>query len=222
MSRTFAIGDIHGCSLTLVHLLHHVLRIEPGDTLYFLGDTIDRGPDSKGVIDLILSLKEKGYTIETLRGNHEQLMMDSVQSPEQFMLWMRNGGDATLRSFDVDTYAELPDTYKQFFESTRHYVETEKHILVHAGLNFSAEDIFSDTHAMLWIRNMETDIAKLGNRIVVHGHTPKPLDFILSQTNTPTVNLDAGCVYKAYPQLGNLVALELHTHTFFTLPNCEI
>lgn len=218
MPRSFAIGDIHGCRNTLYRLLFDVLHTEPGDTLYFLGDYIDRGPDSKGVIDLIHSLQQQGCHTVTLRGNHEQLMMDSGHSEEHFALWIRNGGNTTLESFGITSYAKMPERYKTFFASTRLYAETDTHILVHAGLNFTEDDIFSDARAMLWIRQFEVDTIKTGGRILVHGHTLKPLDHILSQKNTPAVNLDAGCVYKEIPGFGALVALELHTHRFFFVP----
>jgi len=107
MSRVFAIGDIHGCSNTFRTMVREEINLQKSDVLYCIGDYIDRGNDSKGVIDLILELRTKGFTIHTLRGNHEQIMMDSGESKEMFRLWMVNGGDTTLRSFDAESYDDF-------------------------------------------------------------------------------------------------------------------
>jgi hypothetical protein len=80
MSRILAIGDIHGCANTFHKLIFDEIKIRKSDTIYCIGDYIDRGPDSKAVIDLILDLRKKGYQLRTLRGNHEQLMLDSAKS----------------------------------------------------------------------------------------------------------------------------------------------
>src|SRR4051812_26027312 len=115
MSRTFAIGDVHGCALTLKELLLDELKIEKQDEIYFLGDYIDRGSRSKEVIDFILGLKKENYKINTLRGNHEQLFIDSDESFSDFDNWIRNGGIATLESFGISRFNELNDEYKSFF-----------------------------------------------------------------------------------------------------------
>ena len=83
MARIFAIGDIHGCSNTFKRLLLDKIKIRKSDIIYCLGDYIDRGIDSKGVIDFILELRAEGYTIYTLRGNHEQMMLDAPISKEK-------------------------------------------------------------------------------------------------------------------------------------------
>src|SRR5690242_12138778 len=117
MSRFLAVGDIHGCAKTFTHLLMTEFQLQKSDVVVCLGDYIDRGPDSKGVVDLILRLRDSGYTIHTLRGNHEQLMMDSFGGNDFLKrLWIDNGGDKTLRSFGISNYRELGEAYKAFFE----------------------------------------------------------------------------------------------------------
>src|SRR5436190_4191878 len=101
MPRIFAIGDIHGCALTLEKLLLHELQINRHDEIYFLGDYIDRGPRSREVIDLILALQKENYGVRTLRGNHEQLFIDSEKDFTQFENWLGNGGRRTLESFGI-------------------------------------------------------------------------------------------------------------------------
>ena len=115
MSRIIAIGDIHGCAKTLHKLVIDEIRIRKSDTIYCIGDYIDRGPDSKGVIDFILDLRKQGYQIRTLRGNHEELMMESGEDDQAYKDWVRNGGDATLKSFGVSSYADFLPEYKDFF-----------------------------------------------------------------------------------------------------------
>ena len=80
--KQYAIGDIHGCSKTFKELLDKIGLIE-GDELYLLGDYIDRGPDSKGVIDTIFELREKGFKVICLRGNHESMLLDALKNREE-------------------------------------------------------------------------------------------------------------------------------------------
>ena len=191
------------------------------DEVYLLGDYVDRGPDSKGVIDFILELKEKGYKVRTLRGNHDQMMMDSGKDMERYVNWIENGGKETLKSFDVKSYDELESKYKTFFYETQFFFETGNYILVHAGLNFKIKNPFEDTHAMMWIRDFVVDREKLGDRIIVHGHTPIPWPVIKRQGGKNVIDLDGGCVYTGRYGFGYLVALNLGTQEFIAVENCE-
>lgn len=214
MSRRWVIGDVHGCNKTLVRLLFDNLNVTREDQLFFLGDYIDRGPDSRGVIDTLLALKRKKFHIHTLRGNHEQMMMESEEDIFCFEHWTNNGGGSTLLSFGQETYSSFPAPYKSFFSSLPFYIETGNYILVHAGLNFEEPDLFSDKEAMLWQRIKDTDQTSLGDRIMIHGHTPIPLDQILNQTANCR-NLDGGCVFASRRKdLGYLVAYNLDEGTY--------
>ena len=221
MSRIIAIGDIHGCVKTFQKMILDEIRIKKSDTIYCIGDYIDRGPDSKGVVDLILDLRKKGYQVRTLRGNHEQLMLDSVNGGEARLNWYVNGGDVTLKSFGVHSFKEFEPQYKDFFNRTRYYFQNGRYIFVHAGLNFGTEDPFEDTDAMMWIRNFTIDKQKLGDRLIVHGHTPTPLDEILNPPRDNVFNIDGGCVYRDRPGQGHLVALSLNDLEWFVVQNCE-
>ena len=103
MPRVFVIGDIHGCCKTFRKLILDKINIKKTDKIYCLGDYIDRGPDSKGVIDFIINMRKKGYMIHTLRGNHEQLLLDSENDEKSFEHWTKNGGDKALSSFKIDS-----------------------------------------------------------------------------------------------------------------------
>lgn len=220
MERSFAIGDIHGCSKTFKKLLLDKLKIRKTDTIYCIGDYIDRGNDSKGVIDFILTLRGEGYQIETLRGNHEQMLLNSFSNGSDLDLWLQNGGTATLCSFGIKALSELPPAYLSFFLETKYYIRIKNYILVHAGLNFEEENIFEDKDAMLWIRGFNPVQPVLKDQLLIHGHTPKPLGYILGQKGN-CINIDSGCVYKDRNSLGNLMAFYLEEKKFIFEKNVE-
>lgn len=220
MERTFGIGDIHGCSKTFEKLLFHKIKIEKTDQLFCIGDYIDRGENSKAVIDLILQLRQEGYHVSTLRGNHEQMLLDCVTDPTAYDLWIRNGGAQTLLSFGINTLETLPEKYLSFFKDTQFYIETPEYIFVHAGLNFYLKNIFQDKEAMLWIRDFSSWQPALENRLLIHGHTPRSLKYILNQKGN-CIDIDGGCVYNYLPRFGNLVAIDLNERKFIWEENCE-
>ena len=220
MQRVFAIGDIHGCSKTFKKLLLEKIQIRKSDKIYCIGDYIDRGKDSKGVIDFIFELRKKGYHIHTLRGNHEQMMLNSEKNEESFEHWYTNGGKATLNSFEVDLFSEMPEVYKRFFRNTKYCITTRKYIFVHAGLNFDKDYLYEDKDAMLWSRDFPSNQPVLQSQILIHGHTPKSLDIILSQHGN-CFNIDGGCVFKEHSHLGKLVALNVTERKFISVNNCE-
>jgi serine/threonine protein phosphatase 1 len=218
MSRFLAVGDIHGCAKTFEHLLMHEFQLKMDDTVVCLGDYIDRGPDSKGVIDLILGLRQSGHIIHTLRGNHEELMMTSVNSLEIWNRWTANGGNQTQASFGIQNYGELDNRYKTFFETTFHYLVHENFIFTHAGLNLHIEDPFEDKSAMLWIRGVQST-SFLDGRVLVHGHTPIKLDAITAQQNANIINIDGGCVYHSAKGFGHLVGYSIMEEKFISTKN---
>jgi serine/threonine protein phosphatase 1 len=218
MNRIFAIGDIHGCNEAFQKMLFEKIKIEKTDDIYCIGDYIDRGPDSKGVIDTILQLRKDGFHIYTLRGNHEQMMMDAANDKSELKHWKQNGGDNTLKSFGIKSFNDLSEEYQQFFYDTELYLTQGDYIFVHAGLNFSLQDIYEDKEAMLWERDFESYQPALGKKILVHGHTPESLEYIKTQSGN-CINIDGGCVYKNRLGLGNLVALSLPDKQILTIAN---
>lgn len=220
MNRTFAIGDIHGCRKTFEKLLIEKIQLQKEDTIYCVGDYIDRGNNSKGVIDFILQLKKEGYRVSTLRGNHEQMMIDALNDKRALKLWFDNGGKSTLKSFGIKSPDNLPEEYLSFLNETKFYLEMDNFIFAHAGLNFENENLFEDKEAMLWERNFNPRQPALGNRYLIHGHTPIPLAFILQQKGN-CINIDGGCVYVNRPNFGNLVAVKLPEMEYLVEENCE-
>jgi serine/threonine protein phosphatase 1 len=221
MARVFIIADIHGCCKTFKKLILEKISIKKSDKIYCLGDYVDRGPDSKGVIDFILKMRKKGYKIHTLRGNHEEIMLNSINDEKSFLHWTKNGGDKALASFKIDSIKKLKPVYLNFIKRTKFYIETKDFILVHAGLNFSIENPLSDKEAMLWIRNFTVNKDYLKGKILIHGHTPKTRGEIISQKFESTINLDGGCVYMQGEGFGSLFALNFYERELIEVRNID-
>ncbi len=220
--RRIAISDIHGCNQTFQALLDKI-SLNKADQLFLLGDFIDRGPDSKGVIDKIFELEEAGYQVKTLMGNHEDMLFEAFKSEDALEHWVRiNGGYDTLMSFEVEHPSSIPDEYLNFFKNLEWYLSLEDYILVHAGLNFQAPDPFKDYHSMVWIRNYETDLNQTNNKLLIHGHTPIPFERIKETANRPfgRLNIDNGCAYNK-PGLNGLVALNLDDFSLTRIQNVD-
>ncbi|MDQ3392761.1 MAG: serine/threonine protein phosphatase [Bacteroidota bacterium] len=220
IEKIFAITDIHGCVKTFRSLVENIIKLTPKDQLYLLGDYIDRGPDSKGVIDFILELQDRGFQVFPIRGNHEQFILSASEGPQRHQFWLENGGHQTLMSFNADTVFDVPTKYMDFFNSLTYYIETDKYFFVHAGFNFELGRPFEDYHSMMTIRNYTIDKRFIGNKKIIHGHTPLPLYEIrrdLNEINSISYNLDGGCVYTL-PGLGNLLALDLTNWELHILP----
>ena len=148
---TYAIGDIHGCVRTFQALLQQ-LPLQPGDSLILLGDLIDRGPDSKGVIDLVFRLREHGHSVTCLRGNHEQLMLEAFEHATSRETWMLNGGSQTLDSFQAANLDDIPTQYLDFFNAMPHWYEVPGYLCVHGGPDFSYPNPLEPERNLLWVR----------------------------------------------------------------------
>jgi serine/threonine protein phosphatase 1 len=220
--RHFVIPDIHGCELTFSRLLERVIRLQRSDTLFLLGDTIDRGPRSREVLDRIRDMQLSGFDIRAVRGNHEEMLINSCRDRSYFRMWMINGGHETLRSFGVEDACEIPPVYRRFLESFPFFMEFGDFIMVHASLNFRMPDPFQDREAMLWSRSREAISSLIAGRRLIGGHTPLDMDEIRRSLATDKIMLDNGCVYSGEPGLGNLLALELETMTLHSQKNIDM
>lgn len=229
-----AIGDIHGCFRTFRKLLEDVIQFGKDDIIYLVGDYIDRGTGSKQVVDYIIQLQNNGFNLQPVRGNHEEMLLDAYnnQTPDNFMLWMMNGAESTLKSYDIASYSvmgsaslnELPEYHISFFKKLPYYVLLDDYIIVHAGINFEAEEPFSDYRSMVWCRDCENDLIKSGNRIVVHGHTPTPIEELKAPGKLQIekqINLDTGCVYNTFTGMGNLTAVDLDSLQVYNTENID-
>ncbi len=130
--RTLAIGDIHGC-LTALETLLDFIDLRDDDLLITLGDYVDRGPDSRGVIDLLISLWQREKLV-ALRGNHDLMMCEAREKDSGFDNWLALGGEATLLSYG-GTLENVPAAHWQWLEHALvNCHQTQTHIFVHAGL----------------------------------------------------------------------------------------
>lgn len=179
---TYIISDIHGCNIKFRKALKSI-KLKKEDTLVLLGDLIDRGPDSKEVLDTVFLLKEHNFNIICIKGNHEQMLLDSLNDFNQELNWLRNGGKETLSSFLTSDIEKIPEKYIDFLKSLDTYYILDDFIFVHAGIDMTLQDPFSDEKSLLWLRKWEEkfDEKWLGKRIVIHGHTPTEKDEIISR-----------------------------------------
>lgn len=230
----YAIGDIHGCYKSLRKLVEDILQVRKEDELYFVGDFIDRGPSGKEVIDYIIAMMDEGYQVQPVRGNHEEMMLDAYlyKTSDKYMLWMFNGADTTLDSYGIEysrfddraVLAKLPESHMDFIRKMPYYVELDDSIIVHAGINFRAKRPFRDIRSMVWCRNCSNDLSLSDNRLIIHGHTPIPLEQIqqmVERGNNTQFDVDAGCVYKRYSGMGNLVALDMDNFKVYHTENVD-
>lgn len=171
--KYIAISDIHG-KLYLLQELFNKLQINKQDTIIFLGDYIDRGEDSRGVINFIINLQKK-YKVITLKGNHEQFAIEGKENPESNMAcsWFMNGGINALQSYDEDLDKGLSKMFEEhgdFFKSLQLTYETENHIFVHGWLDEDLDADKQNEFACLWNRYEDIKPHKSG-KTVVCGHS---------------------------------------------------
>lgn len=222
--RRFVIGDIHGCSKTLRAMLEEVIQLGPDDVLYLLGDYIDRGPDSKGVLEYLMRLWDEDYDIRPLLGNHEEMLLQAAAGDEEARrMWFSNGGRGTMQQLGAETPAEIPQRYIKFLAMLPRILTTDDYVLVHAGLDFRTADPIHDTSptAMLWERDYRVDAWKLAGRTMICGHTVRPLFEIKESLQSQYICLDNGCYDKGHIGHGSLVALNLDTRELLVVENCE-
>ncbi len=214
-----AIGDIHGCAATLDALLERLAPTD-ADHLVFIGDYIDRGPDSRGVIERLLALRQS-QRCTFLRGNHEAFLLEYLQDGE-FHLWGMNGGVATLQSYaDEDRRVHIPEDHIDFVQQTRLYYDDPGFFFVHAGLRPEwtiaenlercGEDVF------LWERDHLEAGELAWEKPVVCGHTPHPEPL----NREKLIDIDTGCVYHMHPRMGRLTAIRLPERAFVTVDYAE-
>ena len=221
MSRLFAISDIHGCFRPFYELVVKIIDLKKDDRLILLGDYIDRGPQSKEVIDFIIDLKKSGFDVTPLTGNHEQMMLESYFDPNVLPLWFLNHGMATLDSFDVQDVREIDKDYIKFISELKFYYETGNIIFVHAGFNDTDSDPFNDRHRMIWECSFSYKNPLLKDKTIIHGHRPKTIDHVkrLITEKSPVIAIDTGCVYEKELGYGNLSALEISSMTLVSVTN---
>ena len=204
LPRTIAIGDIHGC----IHALDALLEvIEPrrSDTLVCLGDFIDQGRDSRDVIDRLIALQDECRLV-TILGNHEEMLLEALESPRALDAWFTAGGFATLNSYVFGASIDvIPPDHLKFIRQCRDYFETSSHIFTHAGYapDLAMED--QPEYMLRWaLLEPPYPAPHCSGKQVVVGHTEQA-------SGDP---LDLGhmvCIDTACWRYGWLSALEVNT-----------
>jgi len=221
----YAVGDIHGERGLLKRLLDE-LPHAPGDRFVFVGDYIDRGPDSKGVVDLLVDLAKERQCV-FLMGNHESMFLDYLGwrgdcyfGGDAFLM---NGGDRTLASYgffdqeepDPETFS-LPKGHEDFYRNlVLHHIDGD-YLFVHAGLGRRQLDGKDLLHALrrahpedlLWERSC-IDLPHRFGITIIYGHTPSA-DFEVRWNEPFSIGIDTGAVYG-----GQLTAIRLPDETIF-------
>lgn len=212
-----AIGDIHGQHDQMERLLTEIFRagLRDQDRVIFLGDYIDRGPDSCGVVESLIKFKQNRENSIFLRGNHEQLFLDTLaqlrietlQSDEdsslslEAQIWLQNGGIETLSTYGVNNLSQvitsIPASHLEFFQSTECEFIAEAFHFVHAGLlpeGMSWDEEEDGYDPRVWIREPFLSSKKLFNRkVAIFGHTPQLTGEPLVQRNK--IGIDTGAVF---------------------------
>jgi len=210
MGKIFAIGDIHGSFNQLQELMQKIPIDFTRDTLVFIGDYIDRGPNSVEVVEYLIGLKKRVPGIVFLKGNHEDMLEKYLDGTDRFT-YLLNGGQNTLDSYlSRNLQSELypiPADHMAFFKSLRLYYETEAYIFVHAGLRPKVPLASQETEDLLWIRDKFLYSKYNFGKTVIFGHTP--LEKPLVESNK--IGIDTGAVY------GNaLTCVQLPELAFFS------
>lgn len=169
--RTIAIGDIHGCAKALARLIE-AINPTADDRIVALGDYIDRGPDTPGVIDLMFDLIDRCEVIPLL-GNHELMLLDAFESEEVLEFWQSVGGDATLASYG-GSLDQIPPHHNVFYRGLKRHHETDSHLFVHANYDAELSLEQQPDRLLLWEHVVHTLPAPhVSGKTAIVGHTPQ-------------------------------------------------
>ena len=197
--RLIAIGDIHGHATALESILDAIIP-GPDDTIVTLGDYVNRGPDSRQVLDLLIDLSRRCQLIPIL-GNHEEMMLDSRDDPHAELRWKSQGGDATLASYGSEAgIGDIPQDHWNFLITCRPYYETDQFVFTHANYCWYSK-LEEQPSSLLRLISLDESPprAHLNGKMFVVGHTPGPIrdfEFCLC--------IDTGCGFG-----GMLTAFEM-------------
>lgn len=182
-SRLLAIGDIHG-QLVALRALIDFARVSENDRVVLLGDYVDGGPDSAGVLDFLADFA-RGPHVVALRGNHDLMLAGALGSDDAFAAWIQAFGEGTASSYGIADAEHLRVSIRArhapFLAKLRSWYETEHHIFVHAAVDYDQEMRAQDEHTLLWRKIAEAPPAHQSGKTVVFGHTAQrhglPRDF---------------------------------------------
>ena len=160
----------------------------------FLGDYVDRGPDSAGVVRYLMELQSRrGERFVALKGNHEAVVLDVCDGVCPADLWLSQGGDATLRSYRAARVQDLPETVLRWFRSLPLSYDDGRRFFVHAGVDPQLPLDAQHERDLIWIREPFLSARRDYGRLIVHGHTP--IETGQPDLRPNRLNLDTGAVF---------------------------
>lgn len=200
--RLLAIGDIHGHSLALRSLIR-LIKPALQDVVVTLGDYVNRGPDSSGVLETLLELQRQCRLIPIL-GNHDEIMLDSRNDRHAEGRWRYQGGEKTLASYGVDDAVEnVPESHWEFLKNCIPFYSTDLFLFVHANYCWHSAPAAQPSALLRWLSlNESKPQPHISGKTVILGHTPGPLrDFGFCRC------IDTGCGFG-----GRLTAIDVHSN----------
>lgn len=204
MSRTFAIGDIHGCLNALLSLIRFV-GVKSDDLLITVGDYVNRGPNSREVVDWLIQGHRSGQ-VKAIKGNHDIMMLEARNNVEKLTRFLHVGGEATLNSYkphgaSYGRLRDVPEAHWDFFEhQLLPYYETEGHFFVHGNVDPSVPLASQTEQVLLWEKFNDPPLHQSGKTMVC-GHTAQ-------KTGVPKFNPNAICIDTRAFNGGWLTCLE--------------
>lgn len=225
--RIYAIGDVHGC-LDKLEALHEWIEIDlaaerPDDwRVVHVGDYVDRGPDSFGVVDYMMRKTARDPRYVCLMGNHDQMFAETVAgSSRHVLVWMEHGGAETLASYGLTRdefdralleqrgFDDIPAEHIEFLLGLGHYVHYGDYFFAHAGIDPDQPLDDQDPRDLMWIRGPFLRDERDHGAVVVHGHTPtRDLDIKLNRLGIDTAAVFGGsltCVVFEGAEKGRLM-----------------
>ena len=228
-TRVYAVGDVHGCRIELESLLAAVAA-DVGSyaghvILVFVGDLVDRGPDSAGVVDRLMRPLPNGTEIRILMGNHEEAMLAAYDGTGDIRAWLNYGGLQTLESYGIDRAEHfgrgfdllarmrnaIPEEHIAFLRALPDQTRIGDYLFVHAGIRPGVPIEQQKPADLRWIRNEFLSSDSDHGVTVVHGHTIAPAPQDLANR----IGIDTGC-YAGGPLTA--LVLEDATRRFLQVP----
>ena len=208
MSRTLVIGDIHGC-LSALETLWNTIDPQPEDHVIFLGDYIDRGPDSKGVVEFVMKQQREGaFRTTCLTGNHEEKFFLARIDHTELAHWLEAwGGGATLESYGPNGFDDVPQEHWDFLRTNVPYFETDTHIFVHANLEHDVE-LAEQPPFTLVHKKFGVPLPHLSGKTMICGHTAQ-------KTHVPNDLGHAVCIDTDPGRGGWLTCLHVETGSYW-------
>jgi serine/threonine protein phosphatase 1 len=194
--RTYVVGDIHGCESKLRRLMTAVHDYNAGRpcAFIFLGDYIDRGNNSRGVVEWLMTFQKRmPERVTCLLGNHEEMLLRGLDNSYDHEYWALNGGEETLNSYGVDHAQKIPLEQREWIAGLPLFCRDERRFYVHAGIMPGVPIGQQVRRSLLWMREPFLSSQEDHGLLIVHGHTP--VETGLPDVRANRVNLDTAAVF---------------------------